>query len=57
MTPLQDVIVASGNAIGSSMVAKVSIFATYKRAFKSWCLYRFSMFVLNYGITNMICST
>ena len=39
MTPLQDVMVASGSALGSSMVAKVSIFATCKIAFKSWCLY------------------
>ena len=57
MTPLQDVMVSSGSALGSSMVAKVSIFATYKIAFKSWCLYWFGMFVLNYDISNTICLT
>ena len=35
MTPLQDVMVANGSALGSSMVAKVALFATYNIAFKS----------------------
>ena len=52
MTPLQDVMVANDSVLGSSMVAKVAIFATYNIAFKSWCL---SWSGINFGVINTIC--
>ena len=57
MTPwdkitMQDLMVASGSAIGSSTVANVAIFSINNIAFKVWCLSWFSMFVLNF---NAIC--
>ena len=39
MTPFQDVMVASGSALGHSTIAKVAIFATDNIAFKSWYQY------------------
>ena len=51
MTPFQDVMVASGSALGHSTVAKVAIFATNNIAFKSWCL---SWSSIDFGVINTI---
>ena len=60
MTPLQDVMVASGSALESSTVAKVAIFATlliqYSLQEQVPLLIQHNV-VLNYGIINMICLT